>query len=302
MLTAALVFHDGGNMIYIFIILLVFLWVYSLTFRLIFSHPFIVLYYAYVDFYCNFRKYRFIPKKPFINVYVGLFGQGKTLSAVHDLKEFYSSYNGKIVYDDRFKKFVVQEVLVMSNVHLKDIPYKKLYSLQQLVEISRYRHILDACKNKRTVTIVLLDEASTQLNSRSFKTNFSPSTLNMLLCSRHALIHGFYLTSQRFGHMDALMRQVSQNVIECNKIWRFVKNVYYDAWEYENAVRPKDCKMLRVSGFFARKEDFNSYDTLAVVDNLIKCEENGEMISDSEKLARQGQKVIVNLPMKKKRR
>lgn len=191
---------------------------------------------------------------------------------------------------------------MLSNVDLKDIPYKKLRSLQQLVEISKYRHILDACKNKRTITVVLLDEASTQLNSRSFKTNFSPTTLNMLLCSRHALIHGFYLTSQRFGHMDALMRQVSQNVIECKKTWRVVKNTYFDAWEYENATRPKDCRVLFTSGFFARKEDFASYNTLAVVDNLIKAEESGDMISESDRIQKQGTRVIVNVPGKKKKR
>lgn len=289
-------------MLIIAFIAAIILYLYSLTFRLFLSQPFKFVYYLIYDSWNNYKKYKFIPKKPFINVYVGLFGMGKTLSAVHDLREFYYSYNNKKVYDDRFNKFVIQEVLVLSNVDLKDIPYKKLRSLQQLVEISKYRHILDACKNKRTITIVLLDEASTQLNSRSFKTNFSPTTLNMLLCSRHALIHGFYLTSQRFGHMDALMRQVSQNVIECKKSWRVVKNTYFDAWEYENAARPADCRALKISGFFAKKEDFKAYDTLAVVDNLLKAEESGDMITDQEKRDAIGSRTIVVAADKKRKR
>lgn len=286
----------------IIIILVVILYFYSLFFRLLIHNPIKFLVYACKDFYYQQKRYKHIPQKPFINCYVGLFGQGKTLSAVHDCIEFYNTYNGKLVYDDRFNKFVIQEVLILSNVDLKTVPYKKLYSLQQLVEISKYRHILDACKNKRTITVALIDEASTQLNSRSFKTNFNPTTLNMLLCSRHALIHGFYLTSQRFAHMDALLRQVSQNVIECKKTWRVVKNIYFDAWEYENAVRPADCNVKYVSGFFARKEDFSAYDTLAVVDNLVKAAESGDMISDQEQREAIGSRTIVVAGDRKKRK
>lgn len=105
------------------------------------------------------------------------------------------------------------------------------------------------------------DEFSVQMNSRNFngggktasgkviEKNISPLFLNALLTSRHALIHGFYLTSQRFGHMDALLRQVSSYVIECKKMWRIQKNTYYDAWEYENASRPSECRKLEITGF-----------------------------------------------------
>ena len=69
----------------ILIIVVVVLWVYSLTFRLLIQKPFLFLRYIPTDLLKYILKYRMIPKKPFINVYVGLFGQGKTLSAVASL-------------------------------------------------------------------------------------------------------------------------------------------------------------------------------------------------------------------------
>ena len=111
-------------------ILVVFLYVYSLFFRLLLHNPIKFLIYAFKDIYYQYKRYRFIPKKPFINCYVGLFGMGKTLSAVHDCIDFYNSYNDKLVYDDRFNKYVKQEVLILSNVDLKTVPYKKLYPIK----------------------------------------------------------------------------------------------------------------------------------------------------------------------------
>lgn len=277
----------------IVLIIFTFIFVYSLTFRLFLQNPIKFIIYLFRDFYNNQKKYKHIPKKPFINCYVGLFGQGKTLSAVHDVVDYYKTYNGKLVYDDRFHKFLKQEVLILSNVDLKSVPYKKLVNLQQLVEISKYRHILDACKQKRTITVALIDEASVQLNNRNFRNNFNPETLRMLLTSRHSLIMGFYLTSQRFAHMDALLRQVTHNVIECSKFWRVVKNTYYDAWDYENSFKPTDCVPLAVYGYMAMDEDFKAYDTLAVVDELVKAAEKGDMLSDQEQRDAIGSKMVI---------
>ena len=72
---------------------------------------------AIKDFYFWMRRYKHIPKQSKLIVYTGLFGQGKTLSMVHDVIVFYNTYNNKIVYDDRFNEFVKQKVLVISNVN-----------------------------------------------------------------------------------------------------------------------------------------------------------------------------------------
>lgn len=287
---------------FVLTIVCIILWVYSLTFRLLIQKPMLFFKYLPIDIYNYIKKYKNIPQKPFINVYVGLFGQGKTLSAVHDAIEFYNTYNDKIVYDDRIKEFVKQKVLVLSNVHINGIPYRKFISLQQIVNIARWRHKTDAKKKVRTITIVLGDEFSVQMNSRSFQKNISPLFLNALLTSRHALIHGFYLTSQRFGHMDALLRQVSSHVIECKKVWRIQKNTYFDAWEYENASRPKECRRLEVTGFFVTNKDYSSYNTLQVVQNLSKATDDNDMIPLSDQLDRIGKQTIVVKEENKKKR
>lgn len=267
----------------IIITLVVFIfYVYSVTFRLFLEKPIRFTSYIPKDVFYYFTRYKNIPKKPFINVYVGLFGSGKTLSAVHDCIQFYYDYNDKRVYDDRQKKFVLQKVFILSNVHLNGVPYRKFHSLQQLVNIGRWRHHTDKRKGIRTITVVIGDEFSVQMNSRSFKTNIDPLFLNALLTSRHALVHGFYLTSQRFEHMDALLRQVTSNVIECKKVWRIQCNDYYDAYQREHSSRPEDLKPVEKTGWFVTDRDYQVYDTLAVVENLSKACSDGDMISEKE--------------------
>lgn len=267
--------------------------VFSITIRLFLKNPFSFIFSIPRDLWYWITRYRYIPNKPFINVYCGLFGSGKTLSAVHDVVQFYKYYDGRKVYDDRQHKYVIQKVFILSNVALTGVPYRKFTSLQQIVNIAKWRHVTDKKKGVRTVTIVLGDEFSVQMNSRNFnggktssgktiEKNIDPLFLNALLTSRHALIHGFYLTSQRFEHLDALLRQVSTNVIECKKAWRIQKNTYYDAYDREHAPDPTKQEPLLKTGFFVKNSDYNAYDTLQVVSNLVKACDDGDMISAEE--------------------
>lgn len=232
---------------------------------------------------------------------------GKTLSMVHDVIDFYNQFNNRIVWDDRFDRWAIQKVFVLSNVHINGIKYRHLKSLSQLNQVAKWRHVSDRKKHKgkyyRTLTLLVVDEASTQLNSRSFKTNFAnPQTLSTLLTSRHALIHGIYMTSQRFNHCDALLRQVTNSVIQCEKYWRFQKLTYYDAWVYENSPRPADAPVDHVEGFFVRNEDYAAYDTLAVVDQLVKDTEDGNMLSEKEILDLRGSSGSTYVQIKEKKK
>lgn len=287
---------------FVIVLIIIVLYVYSVGFRLFIDKPIRFTSYIPKDLFFYFTRYKNIPKKPFINVYVGLFGSGKTLSAVHDVIEFYQTYNNKKVYDDRIKEYVTQKVFILSNVHLNGIPYRHFHSLQQLVNIGRWRHHTDKKKKQRTITIVLGDEFSVQMNSRSFKTNIDPLFLNALLTSRHALIHGFFLTSQRFEHLDALLRQVTSNVIECKKLWRIQRNDYYDAYQREHCSRPEDLKPIERSGWFVTDRDYQSYDTLAVVENLSKACSEGDMITEKEIRENIGQRETHGEKQKRKKR
>lgn len=220
-----------------------------------------------------------------LNIYCGYFGSGKTLSLVHKVVGLYNRYNGLTVWCDRRKKWVTQRVLILSNVSLS-VPYLPLQSLSQIVAASKTNTAYDDEHDTLTITAVCMDELSLQMNSRSFKENFNAYFLNCLLCCRHYHI-SFYGSAQRFQHVDKLMRDVTLNVIQCKKLWRFQQNSFYDAWELENAASPDLIKPLRQTCWFVRNKDYAAYDTLAVVDNLEKKFTEGDMLSEAEILANQ---------------
>ena len=217
--------------------------------------------------------------------YVGLFGKGKTLSAVHRVTSDFHRYDGRPVWCMRRKKFVTQRVKVLSNVALS-IPYEDFVSLEQIVLCAERNEAYDDEHDTLTVTLVLGDEFSVQMNSRNFKSNIDPLFLNTLLTCRHYHISLFY-TSQRFGHVDALLRQVTSAVVDCNKLWRFQRQGIYDAWEMEHATNPALIKPLRRTCWFVTDADYNAYNTLACVGNLKRSMQEGDMMSEAEILSLQ---------------
>lgn len=264
------------------------LW-YSVIARLIVLHPIKTIYYGVRDLYFYFKRKQYNEYTAgVLNCYCAHFGGGKTLSIVHYVTLLFKRYNNKKVWDRGRKKFVLQKIHIISNVDLKSCPYEPLRSLSQVVACAYNNKKIDDEENTRTVVIVLLDEASVQLNSRSFKTNIDPIFLNTLLTSRHYHI-SFLYSSQKFKLTDALMRSVTQNCINCKKIWRFMVQSVYDADEIEYASDPTMVKPRRRTGFFVRDFDYNSYDTLACVDKLKKSVDENDMMTPEEILAMRGE-------------
>lgn len=272
-------------------IVLIVLFVCSPVFRCSVFHPFKTVFNTIIDMvlYILRKGWRICPVG-LIVAYCGLFGKGKTLSAVHDIVRKYEKYNGKMVYDKFRKKWVKQKVQVLSNVSLS-IPYIEFTGLQQIVDICENRERIDALNNTLTITLVLIDEASVQLNSREYKKNFSMPILNSLLTCRHHYLY-IALTSQRFQHIDILLRGVISYVVDCNKLWRFQRNYHYDAWEMENATNVMLLKPFKRKCWFVRNKDFRAYDTLACVNNLVKECRAGKMLSDEEIIALRGNDVV----------
>lgn len=264
------------------------LW-YSVIARLIILHPFKTVYYGARDLYFYFKHKQYNEYTAgVLNCYCAHFGGGKTLSIVHYVTLLFKRYNNKKVWDRGRKRFVLQKIHIISNVDLKSCPYEPLQSLSQVVACAYNNKKIDDEENTRTVVIVLLDEASVQLNSRSFKTNIDPIFLNTLLTSRHYHI-SFLYSSQKFKLTDALMRSVTQNCINCKKIWRFMVQSVYDADEIEYASDPTMVKPRKRTGFFVRDFDYNSYDTLACVDKLKKSVDENDMMTPEEILAMRGE-------------
>ena len=273
-------------MIYIYIFLIIVIMYFSICVRLAILHPIKSIYNAIKDFikYIKYKEWR-VCKTGTIVCYVGLFGKGKTLSAVHKVCNIYKKYNGKKIYDFNRKKWVTQKVNIISNVDLV-IPFTPFKSLQQIVDIATNVHNIDDACDTLTITVVLGDEFSVQLNSRSFKTNIDPLFLNTLLTCRHHHISLIY-TAQRFNHVDALLRQVTSWVISCNKCWRYMVHAQYDAYQLENATDPTLVKPKRRFGWFISNKEYNAYDTLACVGNLIKSCKEGDMLTEEEIIALQ---------------
>ena len=268
-------------MIYIYLFAFIALMVCSICFRVAVLNFPQTVFYSFKDLYKYFRYcgWRNL-KTGFIIAFVGLFGKGKTLSAVHWVVKRYKKYNNRKIYHPFLRKWVTQKVLVLSNVDLS-IPHVPFTGLRQMVDLAEQLKEIDRENNTLTCVLVLGDEFSVQLNSRSFKTNIDPLFLNTLLTCRHHHISLIY-TSQRFNHVDALLRQVTSFVISCNKCWRFMVHNQYDAYTLENATDTTLVKPLKRFGWFVRDADFNAYDTLACVDNLSKSCKDGDMLTEEE--------------------
>ena len=213
-----------------------------------------------------------------IRCFSGLFGQGKTLSSVHYIRGLYKRYNNKLVfYKGKFRR---NKIVILSNVDFVDIPFIPLVSLKQIVTACQNLHEVEGDLFCITY-LVLIDEASSQLNSREFKSNIEPMLLNSLLTSRHYRMSIFY-TSQRFLLVDKLLREVTESVIECKKIGRVQLWSVYNAFDLENSSNITLVKPRYKSGFLVRDKDYESYDTLACVSNLSKSMQSGDMLSSDE--------------------
>lgn len=229
--------------------------------------------------YIRYKRWHECPSFGRIVAFTGLFGQGKTKECVRFITRQYDKYNGLMVYDFQKEKWVQQRINVFSNVELT-IPYVKLTSLQQLVD----------CQFTEfgNVNLFLIDEASVVFNSREFKNNFSTPALNTILTSRHHKI-GIYLTSPRFGHMDALLRQVTSYVYECRyfKPLRIQQIKIFDAWECENCSNLLMLKPLKIRYHYTSNADYENYDTNAMVEDISKKCETNDFYDDNDVLTRQ---------------
>lgn len=261
----------------------------SVCFRLSIFHPISVIRYAITDTYEHYAynmKYWLEPGK--LICYCAHFGGGKTLSVTEYITYLFNRYNNRYVFDRKSKKWLLQKVHILSNVAFTNIPFENLTSLSQMVHYGERNRELDKKNDTRTVTLVLIDEASTQLNSRSFKDNFNMDTLNTLLCERHLLM-SIFTTSQKFKLQDALLRSVTQTVVSCKKVWRYMVQEYYDADQLELATDVSLLQPFKRTGFFVKDKHYDAYDTYALVANLDKASRRRDMLTDEQILALRGQ-------------
>lgn len=279
---------DVEKMIFVVIFLLVLLLIFCQTFRQIVLHPIKFVFYVIKDtvLYIVRRRWRECPTGHIV-CYFAHFGGGKTLSATHYITQMYCRYNNKRIYDRSRKKMVTQKIEVLSNAKFSAVPYVPLVSLRDITARATYNRKIDLDNDTLTVTLILIDEASSELNSRDYRDNYDPDALNTLITSRHYHL-SLYYTSQKFKLVDALLRSVTQECIHCCKIWRFMIKTGYSADQLEVAGDALLVKPLYRKSFFVTDRIYNGYDTLATVNKLKKGMEAGKMLTAQEILALRG--------------
>lgn len=270
------------------VIAIVLLCLVSITFRTLFMHPCKAIFYAIEDirYYFKHKAYNNCPTGRLI-CYFAHFGGGKTLSATEYITRLYWRYNNKPVYCRERKKMVTQKVEVLSNAEFVGISYVPLNALSDITARATHNKKIDEENDTLTVTLILIDEASSELNSREFKNNFDMDTLNTLITCRHYHMNFFY-TSQKFKLTDALLRSVTQECIRCHKVWRVMIKTGYNADQLEVAGDALLVKPLYRKAFFITDKIYNGYDTLATVEKLKKGAQSGEMLTAAEILALRG--------------
>ena len=248
-----------------------------------------VLFYLVKDVYKYFKEKRYnrAPEGQ-MNCYCAHFGGGKTLSAVEYVSSMYRQYNNKPVWCSERKKFVTQKVHIITNVEFSTIPFDPLENIAQIVSHATNNKVIDEKNNTLTVIIVFVDESSSEFNSRNFKSNINPEFLRVMVTERHYHMNFLY-SSQKFSLTDALLRSVTQTCIWCEKTWRFMVNYYYDADEMERVVDPMLLEPRVTLGWFIRDRHYNEYNTYAIVGNLKKSIDEGDMLTEEEILTLRGQ-------------
>lgn len=203
-----------------------------------------------------------------IDMFIGMFGHGKTLSMTHRARLIYARYGDSI----RF----------ISNYKLIGIPYIPLINFNQLVDLGEEED------SQYIGTVVLIDEIENVLSHRNFA-NFPLALLHTLTQQRKKKIY-IMCSAQRFFMVDKLFRSITTNVINCNKYWRFQHCEVFDAWDLENAMNYSAIKRQSNVWWFVKNQDFNCYDTA----EMVKKGTAEDFISNDESLVRKGLDLMAN--------
>lgn len=251
-----------------------------------------------------------------IDMFIGMFGHGKTLCMSHRARKLYKKFGNSILF--------------VSNYKLNNIPYVPLVNFKQLMELGEdkpehysYREVMEGKvpswyydesgdilpeyvdyekrqygedenewilvklvrRWKYQGTVVLIDEIEDVLSHRNYA-SFPLPLLNMLTQQRKKRVY-IMCSAQRFFMVDKIFRGITTHVIDCNKYWRLQSMRYYDAWDYENAMAPG---LVRSRWWFVSNKDYRSYST----DQMISRTMSEDFISNDEKLARLGVDGVVN--------
>lgn len=221
--------------------------------------------------YARYKEYNYPDTIGSIDCFVAhtdkVFGCCKTLSAVVRAKRIYDRYNGKKTFDYKCQNphWITWQVRIISNVDIKGVPVEPFQNFDQLVNLATE-------DTDGILTVVVLDECNAVLNSRNFKSNFqNEEQIRSIVTCRHNNIY-MMLVGQRFKYLDALVRNMSDNVIECVHlpILNTVIHYVYSAYDLETCDNPKMIKRLDLRFNYIYQSEYKLYDTKALVGMIAK--------------------------------
>lgn len=188
--------------------------------------------------YIKNREYKHFNLSGII-MYGGLFGTGKTFNIVDYVCGIYRHYENIEIY---------------SNVTLNNVPYTPFTCFEQItepVEDNKFR-------------IYVCDEFGSLFNSRNYKnTSLTEvqylTALNQLRKEKKLLL----ISTQRYGMVDKMFRQVCMEWRECHKLWRFMWYFRYDPYDLEYSYDPRLVRPLSIfpKMIFATNKKRAQYDT-----------------------------------------
>lgn len=226
--------------------------------------------------YFKYKKWRVCNNYGYLNIYSAysnqVFGCGKTLTMVKDAISLYKKYNNVDIYDEENHEWVTQKVHLISNIKLFGVPYYEFIDENQFTEFDKYKF------DKQDITVYLIDEMQALYDSRSFKDNISKDFMEQFLqCRKNKII--ILATAQRFSRCDKFLRELCSTLITCQKHWRFIKCIEFNANTVEHCQDLSLVKPLNSGGvWLSTDQDYKSYDTQEHVKRLL----NTEYISNDE--------------------
>lgn len=254
--------------------------------------------------YVRYKEYNYPPGLGTISGYVAhtnkVFGCCKTLSAVYEVYKLYQKYNGADTYDYRSASphWIKWKVRVISNLQIEGIPVIPFKNLDQLVKLSD-----EDCHD--VYTIVLIDECNAVFNSRNFKNNFqNEEQIKALVTCRHNNMQ-MILVGQRYKYLDALVRNIMDNVYECVHLplINTVVHHVYSAYDLETVDNPRLIRRLALKCTYIYSYVYKLYDTKALVsliskepglssDQVLARRQRSGSVLDARNLTRKGKKMI----------
>lgn len=227
------------------------------------------LYLYFKDFYIYYKNKLFNEFYGWgLNLYVGRFGQGKTIA---------------MVYDAYKKACKYPQLTIITNLQLNNFPIHT-----KILPLKSPQDILNAPEN----TLVLIDEIGTIFNSRDFsKKGGVPKILFQHICQCRKRKLQILATTQCWNFLDKQLRDITAYVITCTSHFshpftRITATRTYDKIDYDIAYENYLYPIIPVDTDVFVQTDFirSLYDTTELINNML----NDDYISDEEILQNQG--------------